>query len=70
MSEVYKKATYKSTQAEDDIIDLFYQYAHGRFMGNGECEVFIDEERELREQLEKILKLAKQTKLGDFKIVH
>jgi hypothetical protein len=40
----------------DDIIDLFYQYSHSRFIGNGECEVFIDDERELRERLEKTLK--------------
>ena len=39
----------------DDIIDLCYQYAHARFIGNGECEVFIDDERRVRERLEKIL---------------
>ena len=40
----------------DDIIDLFYQYSRAQFVGNGECEVFIDDERELRERLEKILR--------------
>ena len=40
----------------DDIIDLFYQYSRTHFIGNGECEVFIDDERELRERLEKLLK--------------
>ena len=40
----------------DDIIDLFLQYSRAQFMGNGECEVFIDDERELRERLEKLLR--------------
>jgi hypothetical protein len=40
----------------DDIIDLFLQYSRAQFMVNGECEVFIDDERELRERLEKLLK--------------
>ncbi len=40
----------------DDIIDLFNQYGRAQFIGNSECEVFIDDERELRERLEKILK--------------
>lgn len=40
----------------DDIIDLFYQYSKGRFIGNGECEVFINDEIELRKRSEKILK--------------
>ena len=39
----------------DDIIDLFYQYSRARFIGNGACEVFIDDERKLRERLEKVL---------------
>lgn len=39
----------------DDIIDLFYQYSRARDIGDGECEVFIDDERELRERLEKLL---------------
>jgi hypothetical protein len=34
---------------------LFYQYSRAQFMGDGECEVFIDDERELWERLEKIL---------------
>jgi len=40
----------------DDIIDLFYQFSRAQFLGNSECAVFIDDERELRERLEKILK--------------
>ena len=39
----------------DDIIDLFYQYSRAQFLGHGECEVFIDDERRLRERLERIL---------------
>ena len=40
----------------DDIIDLFYQYSRARFIRNNECEVFIENEKELREKIEKILK--------------
>ena len=40
----------------DDIIGLFYEYGRARFIGNGECEVFIDDERRFREKLEKILR--------------
>ena len=40
----------------DDIIDLFLQYSRARFIGNGACEVFIDDERELRERIEKLLR--------------
>ena len=39
----------------DDIIGLFYEYGRARFVGNGECEVFIDDEIELRRRLEKLL---------------
>ena len=39
----------------DDIIGLFYEYGRAHFIGNGECEVFIDDERRLRERLEKLL---------------
>ena len=39
----------------DDIIDLLYQYSRAHFIGDGECEVVIDDERELRERLEKLL---------------
>ena len=38
-----------------DIIDLFYEYGRAHFIGNGECEVCIDDERGLREKLEKLL---------------
>ena len=34
----------------DDIIDLFYQYSRAQFMGDGECEVFIDDEIELEKK--------------------
>ena len=40
----------------DDAIDLFHQYGRAQFIGNGECEVYIDDEHRLREKLEKILK--------------
>ena len=40
----------------DDIIGLFYEYGRARFIGNGECEVFIDNELELRKRLEKLLR--------------
>lgn len=35
----------------DDIIYLFYQYSRAHFVGNSECEVYIDDERRLRERL-------------------
>ena len=40
----------------DDILDIFYQYSRARDIGNGECEVYIADEREIREKLEKLLK--------------
>ena len=40
----------------DNIIDLFYQYGRAYFIGNGECEVYIDDEIELKKRLEKLLK--------------
>ena len=39
----------------DDIIGLFYEYGRAHFIGNGECEFFIDDEIELRKRLEKLL---------------
>jgi len=39
----------------DDIIDLFYQYSRAHFIGNGEGEVFIDDEPEFRKRPEKLL---------------
>ena len=39
----------------DDVIDLFYQYSRAQFIGSDECEVCIDDERGLREKLEKLL---------------
>ena len=39
----------------DDIIGLFYEYGRARFIGNGEYEVYIDDEIELRKRLEKLL---------------
>jgi len=39
----------------DGIIDLFYRHNYGRIIEDGECEVFIDDERRFREKLEKIL---------------
>ena len=39
----------------DDIIGLFYEYGLARFVGNGECEIYIDDEIELRRRLEKLL---------------
>jgi len=40
----------------DCIIDLFLKHSYADFIGNGECEVFIDDERRFREKLEKIFK--------------
>ena len=40
----------------DDIIDLFYEYGRAHFIGNGECEVYIDDEIEFRKRLEKLLR--------------
>jgi len=36
---------YEATKMDliDDIIDLFYEYGRARFIGNGECEVYIDD---------------------------
>jgi len=40
----------------DDIIDLFYRHSSVRITEDGECEVFLDDERNLKEGNEKILK--------------
>ena len=39
----------------DDIIDLFYWHSYARMTPDGECEVFIDNELELRKRLKKLL---------------
>ena len=39
----------------DDIIDLFYRHSYALITEDGECEVFIDDELELRKRLEKLL---------------
>jgi hypothetical protein len=39
----------------DDIIDLFYRHSHALIPADCECEVFIDNEMELRKRLEKLL---------------
>ena len=40
----------------DDIIGLLYEYGRAHLIGNGECEVYIDDEIELRRRLEKLLR--------------
>ena len=40
----------------DDTINLFYRHSYARMTADGECEVFIDDEIEIRKGLEKLLK--------------
>jgi len=39
----------------DGIIDLFYQYSRLHFIGDGKCEIYINDERKLRKRFKKIL---------------
>jgi len=40
----------------DCIIDLFLKHSYADFIGNGECEVFIDDERGLEKSWRRFLK--------------
>ena len=40
----------------DDIIDMFYGYGRAHFIGKSEYEVFIFDERKLREKIKKLLR--------------